>query len=75
MKNPYQVLGVAIGTSKEDCKKAWRKLSRLHHPDNGGDEGLFDEVQKAWQAIDSGAFSVEVIKRRSLKHSSLFSFV
>ena len=74
MKNPYQVLGVAVGTSKEDCKKAWRRLSRKYHPDNGGDENLFDEVQKAWQAIESGV-TVNVIKRKSLKHMSLFSFV
>lgn len=74
MKNPYHVLGVAVGTSKEDCKKAWRKLSRKYHPDNGGDENLFDEVQKAWHAIESGV-TVNVIKRKSLKHVSLFSFV
>lgn len=75
MRNPYQVLGVANGTSKDDCKKAWRKLSRLHHPDNGGDKDLFDEVQKAWQAIESGNVFTDVIKRKSLKHVSLFFFV
>jgi curved DNA-binding protein CbpA len=73
--NPYSALGVANGTSKEDCKKAWRTLSRKYHPDNGGDKDKFDEVQKAWQAIDSGACIINVIKRKSLKHSSLFSFV
>lgn len=75
MKNPYQVLGVANGASKEDCKKAWRSLSRKYHPDNGGDDTLFDEVQKAWQAIDTGAIFIDVIQRKSLRHVSLFYFV
>lgn len=74
MKNPYKVLGVAIGASKEDCKKAWRALSRKYHPDNGGDSSIFDEIQKAWQAIDSDTYTVNVIARKSLKHNSLFSF-
>lgn len=75
MKNPYQVLGVALGSSVEECKKAWRSLSQKNHPDNGGDEAVFDEVQKAWQAIKTGACAINVIERRSLRHVSLFSFV
>lgn len=73
MKNPYQVLGVANGASKDECKKAYRILSRKYHPDNGGDESLFDEVQKAWKAIEDG-LTIHVIKRNSLKHQTLFSF-
>lgn len=74
MKNPYSTLGVAVGASKEDCKKAWRILSRKYHPDNGGDKDLFDEVQKAWKAIESGEFNIVVKQRRVLKHKTLLSF-
>lgn len=74
MKNPYSILGVAVGASKEDCKKAWRTLSRKYHPDNGGDKDLFDEVQKAWKAIESGEFNIVVKQRRVLKHKTLLSF-
>ena len=74
MKNPYSVLGVANGTPKDQCKKAYRTLSRKYHPDNGGDKDLFDEVQKAWKAIDSGDFEVVIKQRRVLKHCTLLSF-
>lgn len=74
MKNPYAILGVAIGTSKDDCKKAWRTLSRKYHPDNGGDEHMFDEVQKAWRAIESGEFDIVIKQKRVLRHKTLFSF-
>lgn len=74
MKNPYSVLGVAIGTSKDECKKAYRTLSRKYHPDNGGDKDMFDEVQKAWRAIESGEFETVIKQKRVLKHKTLFSF-
>ena len=75
MKNPYTILGVAIGTSKDDCKKAWRTLSSKYHQDNGGDEHMFVEVQKAWRAIESGEFDIVIKQKRILKHKTLFSFV
>lgn len=77
MVNPYKTLGVEVGASIEECKKAYRKLSRTYHPDNGGDSQKFDEVQKAWKAIESGtAMAMDfVIKRSSLRHQTLFSFV
>ena len=77
MKNPYKVLGVSIGTSIDDCKKAYRKLCRLHHPDSGGSREIFDEVQEAWKMIESGQADVSflVIKRTGLRHKTLFTFV
>lgn len=74
MKNPYITLGVAVGTSKDECKKAWRALSRKYHPDNGGDKDMFDEVQKAWKAIESGEYTIVIKQKRVLKHKTLFSF-
>lgn len=76
MLNPYETLGVSPSASLDECKKAYRLLSRKYHPDNGGDERKFDEVQKAWNAISTGNVSVTFgIKRNSLRHASLFSFV
>lgn len=74
MKNPYSILGVTIGTSKDECKKAYRTLSRKYHPDNGGDKDMFDEVQKAWRAIESGEFEIVIKQKRVLRHKTLFSF-
>lgn len=74
MENPFTILGVADNTPVEECKKAYRILSRKYHPDNGGDKDKFDEVQKAWRDIESGNVNI-VPKRVGLRHKSLFEFV
>jgi len=77
MINPYEILGLPIGASVEDCKKAYRKLCIEHHPDNGGNAQLFDNINKAWSMIQSGESKiyVEMAKPKTkLTHNSLFSF-
>ncbi|MDD6571416.1 MAG: DnaJ domain-containing protein [Thermoflexaceae bacterium] len=58
MKNPYEVLGVSPDASDEEIKKAYRKLSRMYHPDANINnpnkeqaEEKFKEVQQAYDAI------------------------
>ncbi len=55
MTNLYDTLGVAKNASAEEIKKAYRKLAREHHPDSGGDEAKFKEIQGAYDVLsDSG---------------------
>ena len=51
MPNPYDTLGVAKTASAEEIKKAYRKLAREHHPDQGGDEARFKEIQGAYDLL------------------------
>lgn len=50
-KDYYEVLGVARDASIDDIKKAYRKLAMQHHPDQGGDEAKFKEVNEAYQVL------------------------
>lgn len=61
MRDPYEVLGLQRGASDEEVKKAYRKLSRVYHPDanvNNPDkdkaEERFKEIQQAYHAIING---------------------
>lgn len=47
----YQVLGVEKDASQAEIKKAFRKLAVKHHPDKGGDEEKFKEMQIAHDVL------------------------
>jgi curved DNA-binding protein len=54
-KDYYQILGIARSASKEEIKKAYRKLALKYHPDrNKGDkaaEAKFKEVSEAYAVL------------------------
>lgn len=51
MPTPYEVLGVPTTASKEEIKRAYKKLAVQHHPDKGGDQETFKEVSKAYETL------------------------
>lgn len=53
MSDYYTILGVAKGASPEDIKKAYRKLAHKYHPDKGGDEKKFKEINEAYQVLSN----------------------
>ncbi len=54
-KDYYKTLGVTKNATKEDIKKAYRKLARQYHPDmNPGDkksEDKFKEINEAYEVL------------------------
>ena len=47
----YKTLGVPRTASTDEIKKAFRKLARKHHPDAGGDEAKFKELNEAYEVL------------------------
>ncbi|HEY4514896.1 MAG TPA: molecular chaperone DnaJ [Candidatus Paceibacterota bacterium] len=52
-KNYYNLLGIKKNAPKEEIKKAFRRLAHEHHPDRGGDESKFKEINEAYQTLSN----------------------
>ncbi|HCC83871.1 TPA: molecular chaperone DnaJ [Candidatus Uhrbacteria bacterium] len=50
-KDYYATLGVSKSASADEIKSAFRKLAHQHHPDKGGKEEKFKEINEAYQAL------------------------
>lgn len=50
-KDYYQILGISRDASGDEVKKAYRKLAHKYHPDKGGDEKKFKEINEAYQIL------------------------
>lgn len=47
----YETLGLQPDASKDDIRKAYKKLVVQHHPDKGGDEVKFKEIAGAYETL------------------------
>mmetsp|Transcript_14494 Transcript_14494/g.21305 ORF Transcript_14494/g.21305 Transcript_14494/m.21305 type:complete len:411 (-) Transcript_14494:215-1447(-) len=47
----YETLEIEKDVEAKEIKKAYRKLSRTHHPDKGGDEHKFKEINAAYEIL------------------------
>ena len=52
MNDYYKILGISKNASREEIKKAYRKLAHQYHPDkHGGDEKKFKEINEAYGVL------------------------
>lgn len=47
----YKTLGVPKNATQDDIKRAYRKLAKEHHPDRGGDQKLFQQINEAHDTL------------------------
>lgn len=53
MKDYYNTLGIDRSASADDIKKAFRKAAMQHHPDRGGDQARFKEINEAYDILSN----------------------
>src|SRR5690554_1101409 len=62
VKLAYRIMGVSENASKDEIKKAYRRLVKLHHPDVFATKGKehqeiaakrFIEIQKAYEILEA----------------------
>lgn len=51
--DPYQVLEIDSSASREEVRKAYRRLSAKYHPDLGGDVHVFQQLKHAVNLIEN----------------------
>ncbi len=51
----YEILGVSKDASADEIKKAFRRAAIEHHPDRGGDEAKFKEINEAYEVLKDPA--------------------
>lgn len=49
----YEVLGIGKDASADEIKKAYRREAVKHHPDQGGDEEKFKELNEAHEVLSN----------------------
>jgi len=55
MTDYYKILGINKNATAEEIKKAYRGLAMKHHPDRGGDEKKFKEIEEAYRILSDPA--------------------
>ena len=51
--DPFDILGIAeaLGENKTAVTQAYREMAKVHHPDKGGSQKMFLQIQYAYEAL------------------------
>lgn len=65
--DPYKILGVEPGASKQDIKRAYHRLALRFHPDGGpeGNAERFNAVHEAYEALKDGKWKPTAEQQQS----------
>lgn len=68
MKDYYNILGIQENASDEDIRRSYKKLAMQHHPDRGGDQNKFQEIQEAYSVLSDPQKRAEWQHQRQFGH-------
>jgi len=75
MEDYYQILGVPEDASEEQIKKRFRELTKIYHPDRGGDPEKFKQILKAYQILSDKKLRSEYdLERRINRNTFSYDF-
>jgi len=52
-KDYYEILGIDKNSTEVEIKSAYRKKAKEHHPDKGGDEAEFKDLNEAYSVLSN----------------------
>jgi len=77
MKDYFSILGVDASASEDQIRQAYKKLAMQHHPDRGGDQSRFQEIQEAYSTLTDGEKRAQWEQQRAFEqhgHPGGFGF-
>ena len=67
IKKFHEILEIKYPATKKEIKSAFHRLAHIHHPDKGGNEEKFKEINNAYQVLMAGGYW-EVIAEEKKKN-------
>ena len=68
MKDYYNILGVQPNASEDEIRSAYKKLAMKHHPDRGGDQAQFQNIQEAYSTLTDPERRAQWEHQRHFQH-------
>ena len=73
MNDPYSTLGVGKDATDSEIKSAYRRLAKQWHPDAGGDETKFADVNNAYNSIKDASSRQEYEQGKFTNNNANFN--
>lgn len=74
MKDYYNILGIDPTSSDDQIRTAYKKLAMQHHPDRGGNQAKFQEIQEAYSVLSDTHKRTEWEHNRNFQNAGGFNF-
>lgn len=68
MKDYYNILGVDASASEDQIRTAYKRLAMQHHPDRGGDQSRFQDIQEAYSTLTDPAKKAQWEQQKSFQN-------